>query len=401
MSKSYPRISNIFLALPCIVLEAMGSPASIGPTNLANVVSIDGSVHEGGGQLLRVALVFSSILNKPVHINNIRLHRKSPGLQAEHIASVELARNMCKADVRHMVKDSRQLFFAPRTNLTHDEYDADTKGHGSVTLLMQVGLPLAMFSSGITQFSLKGSTNTFNAPSLDFYTNAWDPLTFKFFGTNMEIRDIRRGFFPKGRGHVYLEVYPVQYLRPIDLTEFEEIVTTWGRAVCTPDIKIDTVDIMGDIVEEYLLTHHREAYEKIDILREQLRPYEAHGNGSAIYLFAETTSRAILSAGLTVQKYRGFNETAVQVAQEFSNLLKTKVCVDDYMQDQLIVLMALAKGKSRIKTGNITLHTKTAIHVAETMSRAKFNIVDNKDGTHIIECDGIGFENKLIDRPYV
>lgn len=89
------------------------------------------------------------------------------------------------------------------------------------------------------------------------------------------------------------------------------------------------------------------------------------------------------------------------MAKEFSNLLKTRVCVDDYMQDQLIVLMALAKGKSRIKTGNITLHTKTAIHVAEQMSHAKFNIVDNKDGTHIIECEGIGLENKLIDRSYV
>jgi RNA 3''-terminal phosphate cyclase len=108
-----------------------------------------------------------------------------------------------------------------------------------------------------------------------------------------------------------------------------------------------------------------------------------------------------LFPGLTTQKYRGINETALAVAKEFSQLLKSRVCVDNYMQDQLIILMALARGKSRIKTGNITLHTKTAIHVAETMSHARFNIVDNKDGTHIIECDGIGFENRLINRSYV
>lgn len=367
----------------------------------SRMISIDGSAYEGGGQLVRVAVVFSSILNKPVHIYNIRKYRKAPGLQAEHIAAVELAREMCKADVRHLVKDSQELTFSPRTNLTHDEYDGDTKGQGAVTLLMQVALPLAMFSSGITQFSLKGSTNSYDSPSLDFFINAWDPLTFKFFGTNMEIRDIRRGFYPKGRGHVYLEVYPVQYLRAMELTEFEDIVTAWGRALCTRETNFQHIQTMGDIAEEYLLANHREVYNKLDIIREQLKPYEAYGNGSAFYLFAETTSRAILTTGLTTQKYRGINETALAVAKEFSQLLKSRVCVDNYMQDQLIILMALARGKSRIKTGNITLHTKTAIHVAETMSHARFNIVDNKDGTHIIECDGIGFENRLINRSYV
>lgn len=38
---------------------------------------------------------------------------------------------------------------------------------------------------------------------------------------------------------------------------------------------------------------------------------------------------------------------------------------------QLIILMALAKGTSRIRTGSLTLHTETAIHIAEMMTRGK------------------------------
>jgi len=39
------------------------------------------------------------------------------------------------------------------------------------------------------------------------------------------------------------------------------------------------------------------------------------------------------------------------------------------MQDQLIIYMALAKGESRMLAGPLTLHTQTAIHIAETIAK--------------------------------
>ena len=38
---------------------------------------------------------------------------------------------------------------------------------------------------------------------------------------------------------------------------------------------------------------------------------------------------------------------------------------------QLIILMALAKGKSEIRTGPLTLHTETAIHIAHLLTRVR------------------------------
>lgn len=53
--------------------------------------------------------------------------------------------------------------------------------------------------------------------------------------------------------------------------------------------------------------------------------------------------------------------------------------------------MALAKGISKMRTGPLTLHTQTAIHVIQLLTDAKFTIQNLDNGGHIIECQGIGF----------
>jgi RNA 3'-terminal phosphate cyclase (ATP) len=76
--------------------------------------------------------------------------------------------------------------------------------------------------------------------------------------------------------------------------------------------------------------------------------------------------------------------------------LSCDACVDEYLQDQLIVFMALAKGTSVIKCGEVTLHTLTAVWVAEKLTGAKFQIKSQSDGTNLIECEEIGYENSNI-----
>ena len=45
---------------------------------------------------------------------------------------------------------------------------------------------------------------------------------------------------------------------------------------------------------------------------------------------------------------------------------------------QLIILMALAKGKSSIRCGPVTLHTETAIHVAQQLTDVSQFLIEKK-----------------------
>lgn len=72
---------------------------------------------------------------------------------------------------------------------------------------------------------------------------------------------------------------------------------------------------------------------------------------------------------------------------------------------QMILLMALAKGRSRILLGErkLTQHTETAIQIAEIMlgnRGLRFSPRDSSDdgdtGTFVLECDGCGLVNEAV-----
>lgn len=350
------------------------------------VVEIDGSILEGGGQILRVSVALSILQCIPIRVTKIRAGRKKGGLAAQHLMGIRLARDLSDASLEGGSLGSMEITLKPKV-LRGGSFSVDVQTAGSVALLLQSSLPCALFSKEVTRLTLKGGTNADMAPPMDYIGEVLKP-NLKRFGGNFDLSIVRRGFFPAGGGIVDVTIHPVEQLSPVTLVDFGEIKRIWGEAYVAGVLPEKMAGEMARSAESILKKSFQVPVEISSIIFNQ---NEAFKNGSGINVYAETTTGCVLGASQLGKRGVENHEVGRKAAEELSEYLAGKFCVDQYMQDQLIIFMALARGRSSIKAGPVTLHTKTAIHTAELLTKAKFNIVEKGDH-NIIKCDGIGLK---------
>jgi len=115
----------------------------------------------------------------------------------------------------------------------------------------------------------------------------------------------------------------------------------------------------------------------------------ATGNGSGVVVVLKTSTGCV-HGGDGVGSPKRDPDTLGRQAAKMALESAGVTCVDTHMQDQIIVFMALADGQSRVLTGPLTLHTKTAIHFAGVMTGATFDVEEQSPNNFIISCKGIG-----------
>ncbi len=78
------------------------------------MLHLDGSMGEGGGQVLRTALGLCLVTGQPFTMEKIRAGREKPGLKRQHLTAVLAAAEVGNASVDGAELGSQRITFQPR-----------------------------------------------------------------------------------------------------------------------------------------------------------------------------------------------------------------------------------------------------------------------------------------------
>lgn len=333
-----------------------------------NLIELDGSVGEGGGQILRTALTLSMITGTPFRIERIRAKRSKPGLLRQHLTAVQAAAEICGATVSGATAGSQSLHFVPG-KIRGGDYRFAIGTAGSCTLVLQTVLPALWFADGASTLHVSGGTHNPAAPPADFLIHSWLPLV-RAMGVDMDIELQRHGFYPAGGGEVNARVRPVPALRAINLCSRGEplgakaIAVVAGVPATVAQRELDTaVQRLGEVEREVRTLSSRE------------------GPGNVLMI---ELRYAALTEVFTGFGARGVSAEAVaeRVCREASAFRDSKAAVGEHLADQLVLPLALA-GSGCFTATTLSSHLRTNMAVIERFLAVKFGVIEDADGAKV------------------
>lgn len=316
------------------------------------LITIDGSMGEGGGQILRSCLSLALCLGQPVRITDIRKARKRPGLALQHLVAVRAAARVGCAQVDGAELGSQDLTFVP-TTVQPGDYEFTIGSAGSTTLVLQTVLPALMTADGPSHLLLEGGTHNPLAPTFDFLDLAFLPL-IRRMGPSVSLRLERPGFYPKGGGVMRVDIDPVERLRPIDILERGEVLERRATAM--------VANLPLHIAERELTVIGK----ALGIAPECLavrRVKGARGPGNVVYVVVRSELVTEVFSGFGTRGVRA-ESVAEKVVDAVQRYLAADVAVGQHLADQLLLPFALA-GRGCYSTLPPSRHATTNMQVLE------------------------------------
>ena len=326
------------------------------------ILEIDGSQGEGGGQVLRTSLSLSACTGQAVRIRHIRSGRNKPGLMRQHLACVNAAATICNASVKGATIGSKNVQFVPGT-IQAGEYHFSVGSAGSSTLIFQTVLPLLMMANKPSRLILEGGTHNPLAPTFEFIREAFLPI-LKQIGVDCKVQIDRYGFYPLGGGQWTVEIKPSVEFHRIELKQRGDLLH--AKAVCI-DSRLPSHVTQREISR---------LQNKLNWPAEQItcQRVKALGSGNVVSLRVNYTkvSEVVDSIGTVGISAERVASNAIEKLQHYQF---SGAPVGEYLADQLLLPLALAKGGVFV-TGPLSRHCCTNIEVIKQLMEIEINCED-------------------------
>ncbi|SDJ71428.1 RNA 3'-terminal phosphate cyclase [Microbulbifer yueqingensis] len=338
-------------------------------------LTIDGSYGEGGGQLSRYAVALAAITRRPLRLVNIRSRRARPGLMPQHLAALRAAAAVGGGALYGDELGSIEVRFTPG-RIRGGEYRFDVGTAGSVVLVLQALLPVALHADSPVELTVTGGTDVRMAPPLDYFRMIFLPWLARM-GVRVHIQAARHGYYPRGGGLIRLRVEPCPSPSPLEAATPGRLVRIGGVshvAHLPPDIAARMASAASCALA---------GYEPVQIEERRLGRGDAFGSGGALVLVAET-GNSFLGSATVAQRGVPAEELGRQAGQSLRAELEAGAAMDTHACDQLLLYAAQAAGPSRLLVREVSEHSRTVMWLVEQFLPVSFR-VETRQGLYPIE----------------
>lgn len=349
------------------------------------LVDIDGSMGEGGGQIVRTAIALSAVTARPCSVHDIRAGRPKPGLKAQHVAGITALKELCGADISGLELSSSELGFHPG-RIKGGRLEVEIATAGSIGLVLQaLMIPLAHAEKRTEVVIRGGATAGKWAPPLAYIQHVILPMLYKM-GYRAEIKVDRHGFYPKGGASARMVVEPQKELEPLVLDEPCKATAVEGVSHASKHLE------KARVAERQAAAAARIIEDSLGIRPSIKSSYsDTRSAGTCIVLWALTGNSLIGADSLGALGVPA--ETIGQrAARALVDTVSSGASVDEHASDQLLPYMALAAEssgrKSVITAPRLTGHAETNMAVIEKFIPVKFSAAEARAARTIarIEC---------------
>ncbi|MCM8787297.1 MAG: RNA 3'-terminal phosphate cyclase [Candidatus Omnitrophica bacterium] len=331
-----------------------------------DMLKIDGSYLEGGGQILRTSLGLATVLNKEIEIYDIRKKRTNPGLATQHLKVIEAFKEIFKAEVLGDKLGSYNIKFFPSQEIKSDYIKIVPKTSASVGLILQaILLPLYFLNKKVT-LEISGGTAGKWAIPVEFYPY----VVFPLLNIEAEFKIKKRGYYPKGGGIVIVSFKNFSF-KKIDLVEAKNLETIIVMSFASKTLQ------KKKVAERQLET-------ALNILKQNLKNtefqieleyFDTESIGSQVNICARFSSGAILWGDSLGEPTKSAEDVGKEAAKKLLDEINVNSACDVHLADNLIPYVAFLGKKFR--TSSISKHTLTNIWVCENFLGKIFKTENN------------------------
>lgn len=354
------------------------------------MILVDGSMLEGGGQILRMALSYSAVLGVPVKIVKIRVGRSPPGLRPQHLTTLKAVTEICDGETEGLTVGSMEVTFRPERP-KGGSYSFDIGTAGSISLLLQCIAPIASFADSPTEIRIRGGTAVRWSPPIRILSSVvWEAFREMGFTGSLAVR--REGFYPRGGGLVDVSVEPMDELSSLRTEPLDGGPRVEGVSVCGR-LPRHVAERQARSAERVLEKAGVDSKISIAVAEGDIAPLSP---GSVLSLWAVSSPKLFVGASALGERGKPAERVGEEAADSLVDELSVKALVDQHTADNLILWCSLARGESSFTTSALTNHTKTAIEMARLFTDVEFTVDVEPGGRTRISCEGIGLKNRWV-----